>query len=436
MKNRAHKYIIVILLITFTGGCLFSQCLNKEYLPEFFRNNSAERAIIYNFNIFYSLWLCIIGFVFSFIFFFIWRKRKTKENRSKVEGIKFFSIASLMWAISGSVSLFIDPIVDCCSFALFKSVFSSINSMFIIFALPSIEIENNYLKRHLLHLRRNKVWVYILFSVILGITFYLYNFCPDTLPGDVGVYHPDLITSFITIILLSGVLSVAFFERKMKPMLLLVLICMILTSLAQIGLIFPDSNVFKIGEQRYYLITFEMVSSTIFKTSLMALLLILLYSWEIMNKEKSNKEASLVSVDNLAQSTNLFFSNSGEPLNNLKIEFSIHGKVHFNIENNTSLGPTSQLLKLSVYTKKRSYLIKVPQGNVEKQKINEIDSKQVQRLRDIIPIFPKVLVNTQENKTTINIAPENIFFDGYNWDENKSEDNLCKEILDFYGVKE
>lgn len=263
---------------------------------------------VYSLKLFYAWWMLLSGVIFSLTFHLLWRMKHAEGSpNEKIEGIKWFSRALAVWGLSGLANIFIlqqpaSSLAPTIGEILSRSIFSSLNSVFILFAIPSIEINGGAqgLIKDIITWTRNKK-VVVLFSGIFFIMtvfiFCLFRF-QFALTGDDAawywLYLPDVVFSVFTILALLTVFLAAFRERQrhMSGMVSIVYLTICFTFLAELSLLAPIWLNDYIAE---YAIFYNLVS-TVFKMLLIVLFAILLYSWE-MKKAEEQKVADLLSFE-------------------------------------------------------------------------------------------------------------------------------------------
>lgn len=266
--------------------------------------------------VFYAWWMLLTGLVFGRIFYAIWqiRNKETQFLADKMDGVYWFSWALAAWGISGFCDLLtqtmkvgeVQNLADL-SHIIFKCIFSTVNSVLVLFVLPSVEIytENKYLNRIVAMCKHKSSILSIAFATIvltLGIFFALIAYSPAfkqfiTVPAGmlppVGyfLYLPDILFSLATIFVLLQVLSAAFKDQKrgVGALLWVVYLTLFVTVLAEISPLFPAFGVFPKGVVDLLCV----LSATLFKMLLITLFSILLYSYEKKKAEEQRLEGLL-----------------------------------------------------------------------------------------------------------------------------------------------
>ena len=232
---------------------------------------------------FYGFFMIIIGYLFGFILYriFLKEEKEKNENINQIEGILYLSLAFFMWAISGTISLM--SFVDEYFIILSGSVLSTINSVLILFAIPSIYLKDKkypWIKSISVWLesKGNKIVVCLAAFFFIALSVILTLSDKELHEGFKLYYLPDVFFSSITIFVMLTVFLKAFWEREMK-FIWFVSICMIfLTIIAQLQL-FPNEVTI------HNLIT-KTVASTTFKTLLAGLFFIFVIQLEIQRFAK------------------------------------------------------------------------------------------------------------------------------------------------------
>ncbi len=265
---------------------------------------------------FYAWWLFLTGAIFSFVFYLLWQM-KNRENapKARIEGIFWFAGALAVWSLSGLADLWVlqptSAVAPTVKEILFRSLFSSLNSTFILFAIPSIEIadlESRRLLKAILSFAQNKLAVIVAGIVFMVFTLFVYALFrgPAALneqdPAWYWLYVPDIVFSLLTIIALLLVLRTAFQDprRHISAMVWVVYITIVMTTLAEVSLVFPAWGQ-DIGNHLFpwlptdataYHVFYNLVA-TVFKMLLITLFAILLYSYEIKKAEELKMEGLL-----------------------------------------------------------------------------------------------------------------------------------------------
>lgn len=274
----------------------------------------------YGLKLFYAWWMILTGAIFSFVFFLLWQmKNKEKAPASKIEGIRWFSAALGVWCLSGMADLFVlqpsSSIAPTVEEILCRSIFSSLNSMFILFAIPSIEIaeaDSRGTLKGIIAFAQNKLGVVVSGIVFMVFTLFMYALFRGPLGFSANnsnwywLYVPDILFSLLTILALLFVLRTAFTDqrRHIGAMVWVVYLTIILTTLAEVSLIFPAwqtaGKTFPdwlnwltlFSPAAGYFVFYNLVA-TVFKMLLIALFVILLYSYEIKKAEELKMEGLL-----------------------------------------------------------------------------------------------------------------------------------------------
>lgn len=264
-------------------------------------------------QVFYNLWMLFTGGIFSLVFYLLWQmKRKEHAPQDKIEGILWFSRALLVWSISGLSGLLALHYQLPNWINLFTSALSTINSVFILFIIPSIEIkpDASFFLKEIIALAKNKLGVLFMGLGSIGATvfvFWLYT--------SLGIeasdrrwhwlYGPDILFSIFTILSLLLVFKEAFSDQKrhVSLMVWVVYITLLITLLAEVGLTIPAWAGFPLEKTDEYLIFYTLVATS-FKSLLIILFAILLYSYELKNAEDL-KATALLSDEEIKEKWNL-----------------------------------------------------------------------------------------------------------------------------------
>lgn len=266
-------------------------------------------------SIFYGLWMVVIGLLFGFIFLRLWqRKKELNKGKEKIEGIRYFGFALFTWAISGLLSIIVPSDYNLLKILL-RSIFSSLNSGFILITIRSIDIDNikDNAGKIYSYISNNKdisivclIFVSLTFAsaLMLSSKFMQYENGYDWLRLN---YFPDILLSVLTIGALYVVLDNAFDDRGMEKMRIVALATLIITLVAQILLLLPFFPEFAENGKYYihYTVIYNLFATT-FKILLIALILILLYSGEIKKLKAELKQAkeNPIEYDKVATNVN------------------------------------------------------------------------------------------------------------------------------------
>lgn len=256
--------------------------------------------------VFYNWWTICMGAVFSLVFYFLWRLKK-QENLSgeSIEGILWFSRALAVWCLSGIAGLIAATFGLPGWSVLTTSVFSTVNSVFILFVIPSIDIQPDApdMLQQIVALSKNKLGIIVGGFMVVAITvlgFLLLNSL--SLQNNniwYWLYGPDILFSLFTVLALLLVFKAAFHDnrRQMSLMVWVVYLTIFLTMLAEIGQTVPAWNLPETFMQADYPVYYN-VAATLFKILLIMLFTILLYSFEI-KKAAEHRVAELLSDDEI-----------------------------------------------------------------------------------------------------------------------------------------
>jgi hypothetical protein len=264
-------------------------------------------------KLFYAWWMIVTGAIFGFIFYLLWRmKNAEKAPKDKIEGILWFSRALAVWSISGLLELLVlqsgVPVQGEIGIILFKSIFSTLNSVFILFVIPSVEVNTGapWLLKEIISLAKNKlgvivggIFVFVITALIFGLFQLLH--INETNPIWYWLYVPDILYSLFTILALLLVFRAAFRDEKrhVSQMVWVVYLTILLTTLAEVGLTVPAWQILPADATEEYWIFYNLVA-TVFKMLLITLFVILLYSYEI-KKAEEQKIAELLSDEEIKQ---------------------------------------------------------------------------------------------------------------------------------------
>lgn len=465
------------------SGHLFKTILNLFYLTKksiwtivivFFASpilsNSTDTYSTNYHGLYYGLWSVIVGLGFASIFYIIWLKKKDDGlSDEKISGIKWFSRAILTWAISGLWIVFSSFFEELTKADVFvRSVLSSVNSMFILFAIPSIEVNSKWIKQNIYRRLEDKPIIAFLFGLItLSTVIFFYfakNYKSDSYDLEYLSYSPDVFASSLTILILGIVLSTAFDERNMRIMKKVVYVTLVITFIAQLVLIAPTLKTISENNEIYWVA--QNLSATVFKIFLIALILILLYTWEVKNaKEKlseltSTHEKSIQQKDKIVQKLQSDLKDlkdkfpeiaksdkekfhDNEPITLMfgkdsKSNYRVFTKKNsgFNFDFNKNKSLFKSLLKLAVLTKKNEFVDILDASVTERKnlKFTELDDQYISSIRNILKQPFKDLIKVDQRKGRVNLSPEFITFLDYDWDDQKSSSDILLELYELHEI--
>lgn len=276
------------------------------------RGHSSQEEV-YSLQVFYNLWMVLTGGIASLVFYLLWQM-KTKENaiQDKIEGILWFSRALLVWCISGLCGLLAQYYQWSNWVNLLTSTLSTINSVFILFIIPSIEInpQASRLLKEIIALAKNKLGVILMGIGSIAATVFVFCLYSSLQVAATDLrwhwlYVPDILFSIFTILSLLLVFKEAFSDAKrhVASMVWVVYITLLITLLAEVGLTTPAWVGFSVAQFSSYWIFYTLVA-TCFKSLLIILFAILLYSYEIKTAEDL-KETALLSDEEIREKWNL-----------------------------------------------------------------------------------------------------------------------------------
>lgn len=255
-----------------------------------------------------AFWSIGIGAIFTYTFYNIWLQEKSRKETddSKIIGIKYFAYALLIWCINAIFASIYNFFFLPLEIAEYKFIYrivrtclSTANSAFLLLAIPSIEI-SKVSPLEVLKKEKKNVWSYSILVLLgtLAISFYIFktelNFGFDTHLDStkngaiyfIGIL--DLIFAFFVIWELIIRMQTAFHERNMVFMTPISWLLMIFIGVSQILVIAPFFNFLYLGENLYLLL--QPSTALIYKTLLITLFIVLIYSWEIKrNRGKIDK---------------------------------------------------------------------------------------------------------------------------------------------------
>lgn len=209
---------------------------------------------------FYGWWqfsVCLFAFVALLAIW--WHIGKLQNDFGQV----WLALSILCWSISGLIDVYFANYRVENEFMLdgWRSLFSLLNSLFILFALPWFR----YLPKKLEHVIKSNYWIYI-----IGLPF-LFSLLPTISKMASGkslgvISELDVYYAFLTLIFLGFVLWESFAKRRLQILAWLSLVTILITLIAQL---------YKLTDSSINLTLF----SAIFKTSLIMLFFALALSW-------------------------------------------------------------------------------------------------------------------------------------------------------------
>lgn len=255
---------------------------------------------------FYNWWTIGTGAVFALVFYFLWRLKKQETlSGESIEGILWFSRALAVWCLSGIAGLVAGAygMPECA--ILFTSVFSTINSVFILLVIPSIDIEPDApdLVKQIVALSKNKLGIIVGGFMVVAITALGFLLFRSQFAENERIWHwlyvPDILFSLFTVLALLLVFKAAFHDsrRQMSLMVWVVYLTIFLTMLSEIGQTVPAWGLPETFIKQDFPVYYN-VAATLFKMLLIMLFTILLYSFEI-KKAAEHRVAELLSDEEI-----------------------------------------------------------------------------------------------------------------------------------------
>ncbi len=228
----------------------------------------AESYLLYKFFGYWQIVVC----TFAFIALFAIHRRTTKnqERRQRDNGLLWLSLAILTWSFSGLIDVnyahaltLTDPVPQT-SYQGLRSIFSIVNSAFILLALPQFK----HIPRPIQYLIKSDGWrltvgVSFALSAIMTLMMYLDLIIPSQ-PN--FIYFIDLLYAIFTLSFLGIILWSSFAKRGLKILAYLSALSILFTLIAQFQ---------KLDEEIFWSIFFN----CIFKTILIVLFFALALSW-------------------------------------------------------------------------------------------------------------------------------------------------------------
>ncbi len=264
----------------------------------------------------HSYWTIAISLIFAYIFYNIYLKDKKKEAKSTISGIKYLTIVLLIWAASGLFSIIYydwfetaDNGMVKISYYFLTTVLSIATSAFILLAIPSIQIEKRS-SREIFKKDKKNVLLYAV-SILLGtvaIALLIIDDASDLSPNVLTnsneffkqpIYFVsilDLLFVFIVIWELIITMMQAFRERDMNFMIPVSWLLIVFIFISQVLQILP-AFISELNVLSNYSII-QHFSLLIYRTLLIALFILLSYSWEL-RKNKAYTERIRIREENV-----------------------------------------------------------------------------------------------------------------------------------------
>lgn len=230
---------------------------------------------------FYGWWqLIVCGFAFAGLFSIWYHLGRKQQDIGQV----YLALSILCWSFSGGVEVYysqgVESLTDIQSVQLngFRSIFSLLNSLLILLALPWFRHQPKWLRP----LTQERYW-----PLMVGLPF-LFCLLPTLNKMMSGqsmkfVSEPDVYYAFMTLFLLANVLWESFINRGLKLLAYLSLLFILLTLAAQL---------YKFTDNVINLV----LLSAIFKTLLIMLFFALALSWVKAISESLQLDPALVSI--------------------------------------------------------------------------------------------------------------------------------------------
>ena len=251
-----------------------------------------------------AYWKISISLIFAYILYNIYIQHKKGRRKSNASGIKYLIIALLIWVLSGTMSAVYYAYFETTGNVSLKiayyflvTIFSIGNSAFILLAIPSIEVEKiatrNILKKDI---KTVSVYAIIILLGTMAIAFLILDvsdFSADKTPDlneflkqpiyFVGIL--DLLFAFIVIWELIIRMIQAFKERNMNFMIPVSWMLIAFIFISKMLEVLP-AFILNFQEWNSYLML-QHFSLLAYKILLIALFILLLYSWQLKNNKAS-----------------------------------------------------------------------------------------------------------------------------------------------------
>lgn len=309
----------------------------------------------------YSLWAIIVCLLYSIIFIKLY-SNANQEEQLKIKDIKFFGYAIFMFFLAAMLNWIVDTFLDSHYSILYhnglgfpeanesisihsyiyysiRTIISAANNIFLILAIPFIQLENKGTKKQDLIVKYidERLLIYFLILIEFGAIFIFGCMAVYSNTSPLSFLVFDSLISIIVIGILAWFINTAFRIRAFKYFQWISWITILLMLITQILQYFPDNYLGIPAE-------FNGAISSAYKTLFIGLILILMYTYQ--NKETVKIKESHVS---LIPSEEIFLdisieSKGGKGLNTW-IDFRIHPLGSSKIDVSKSRVPTLVLLK-------------------------------------------------------------------------------------------
>lgn len=310
----------------------------------------------------YSLWAIIVCLLYSIIFIKLY-SNANKDEQLKIKDIKFFGYAIFMFFLAAMLNYIVDTFLDDNYSILYKNgwkspeanevtsihsyiyygirtIISAANNIFLVLAIPFIQLENKGSNTQNLIVKYidERLLIYFLILIEFGAILIGGFIAFSNGNSPLCILFFDSFISIIVIGILAWFINTAFRIRKFKYFQWISWITIILMLITQVLQYFPNDYLGIPPE-------FNGAISSAYKTLLIGLILILMYTYQ--DKEKVKIKESRVS--SLIPNQDIFLdisitSKNGKGLN-AQIDFKVNPLGSTRIDFSKSRIPTLVLLK-------------------------------------------------------------------------------------------
>lgn len=405
--------------------------------------------------------------------------KKGAIDETKIVGIKYFSYALQIWVVSGLLTAFyellaVEPISEELKYTyrFFRTTLSITNSALILLAIPSIEVENPHPNEFF---RSGKDYKHVIgYAILIFIGTLVLTIFAGSLELIDWIEQPDYLISFFELVFaflvmwdLMWRMIEAFKDekRQMGYMIGIAWIAIILIFLAEALEIVPaffgnefPKNAMDNPNIEILRNSFKVVQPVVllsYKTLFIFLIIILLYSWQVKKNKENLDELQRGNEKPIDEETT--FHHEVPPIfrpgvmqieerdTNFKIVIQQNGNNgHYlvKIENQNGLEIDFQksealfkrFLAVAVLTKKgkEAEVLDTKTNDRASLSVTQLDDQDVKRIRQRFTDPFHNLVQVGGRKGKLNLPPEMIEFENYNWDNQKDAITIINELFALY----
>lgn len=431
-------------------------------------------------NLVIDFFTIIICSCLSFFLYNIWlqKKEEVKEgaiDEAKIVGIKYLSYALQIWVVSGLLSVFHElfaeePISEGLNYTyrFFRTVLSITNSALILLAIPSIEVENPHPKEFF---RSGKDYKHVIgYAVLIFIGTFVLTIFVEPLKSNFWVKQPEYLISLFELVFaflvmwdLMWRMIEAFKDEKRQVgyMIGVAWILIVLIIFAEAFEIVPaffnspfpyEANPVSgqienpnIAKFRHFFLVAQPTILISYKTLFISLIIILLYSWQVKknqetfeelkkNKEQLMNESQIQQMPIEAENTDskivILQNNNGHYL--VKMKFPEGLEINF--EKSGAL--FKRFLAVAVLTKKgeKADVLDAKTNDRASLSVTQLDDQDVKRIRQRFTDRFHNLIQVGGRKGKLNLRPEMIEFENYEWDDQKEASTIINELIALYNM--